>query len=78
MCITVKTVGGLKNALANFPDEMRIQLQATGWDNECQCNVAIDPTVDEMSIDLIDIKTENGEKVLEISNTDPNEMVYSP
>lgn len=75
---TVKTVGGLKNALAAFPDETRIRLRATGWDEECQCDLSIDPAVDEMSIDLVDCKTENGEKVLEISNTYSNEMFYSP
>jgi len=78
MCITVKTVGELRNALAAFPDEMGIRLQATGWDEECQCDLSIDPAVDKMSIDLTDPKTENGEKVLEISNTNSNEMFYFP
>ena len=79
MCITVKNVGELKKALENFPDETPLQLQATGYDDECECDVAIDPAVDEMSLDLIEKRgVDSGKRVLEISNAKSEEMFYSP
>lgn len=75
MQITVKNVGELKKALENLPDEMSLRIQATGYDEECECDVSIDPVVDNMTIDLYDVKRGT---VLEISNSDSKEMTYAP
>ena len=71
MKFTVNTVGELKNALKDIPDDTRFSLKVTGYSFEDRHNISLVPSASAVTLDIEECFTRG---VVEISNSSETEM----